>query len=139
MFGVAGGTCEKLTSDMAIVYGEAWFWDIFPWLNYLPMGVLLSYLYLGLCMIHGKTKTPHFDERMSISMDLPMNYCVKSHISNGMSHMNPWWFGDEFTWFDDLPIGIINYYLFVWKNIIQENINKPLLLTTTNINIYTDE
>ena len=64
-------------------------------------------------MIHGKTKTPYFDERMSISMNLPINYCVKSHISNGMLRMNPWRFGDEFTWFDDLPMGIINYSLFV--------------------------
>ena len=77
MFGVAGDTCEKLISGMAIK-------------NCLPMGVIPSSLYLGLCMVHGKTKTPPFDERMSISMDSPINYCVKSHISNGMSRMNTW-------------------------------------------------
>ena len=92
--------------------GEAWFWDVFPWLNWRPMGVLLSCLYLVLCMIHGKTKTSHSDERVSISTDLPMNYCVRSHISNGMSRMNLWWSGYEFTWFDDLPMGIINIFCF---------------------------
>ena len=130
MFGVAGDTCEKLISEMAIVYGEAWLWDVFTWLNFLPIVVLIYSLFLWLCMIHGKIKTPHFDERMSTSMDLTMNYCVKIHISNFMSLMNP-------RWFDDLPMGIINYYLFVWQNIIQEIINKPHFFTNRqHENIY---
>ena len=66
---------------------------------------------------------------MSISMDLSMNYCVKNHISNGMSCMNPWQFEDRFAWFDDHPMEIIYYSLCVWQEITQDNINKPHFFT----------